>query len=156
MTSLNSVSLQHRGGFEKLNLETRAPAGVGFARQTVGVEDIAIEIDRTARRAVDGEAQPLGPLAQRIDRRAAISESGVSSSYCSIAVDAAVDPSAGPRRSTMTVLRPASDSASAINAPDMPAPTMTASHAISRVNGLDEIAGRRRADQIDPPVRRSR
>src|SRR3546814_16386115 len=79
-----------------------------------------------------------------------------SSDVCSSDLDAAVDPSAGPRRSTMTVVSPASDSASAINAPDTPAPTTIASHAISRVKGLDEIAGRRRADQIDRPGRRSR
>src|SRR3546814_3933972 len=60
MASLDPVALQHRGGFEKLDLETRAPAGVGFARQAVGVEDIAVEIDGTARRADDGEAQSLG------------------------------------------------------------------------------------------------
>src|SRR3546814_7638529 len=60
MASLDPGALQHRGGFEKLDLETRAPAGVGFARQAVGVEDIAVEIDGTARRADDGEAQSLG------------------------------------------------------------------------------------------------
>src|SRR3546814_6670895 len=70
MASLDPVALQHRGGFEKLDLETRAPAGVGFARQAVGVEDISVEIDGTARRADDGEAQSLGSLAQHLDRLA--------------------------------------------------------------------------------------
>jgi hypothetical protein len=88
--------------------------------------------------------------------RSAIKVNGVSSSYCSIAVEAAVDPSAGPRRSTTTIFRPASDNASAISAPDTPAPTTTTSHVMSRVSGWAAMAGRRRANQIDWPVRRSR
>src|SRR3546814_14623238 len=46
MASLDPVALQHRGGFEKLDLETRAPAGVGLAPQAVRGADIAGEIEK--------------------------------------------------------------------------------------------------------------
>ena len=83
-------------------------------------------------------------------------ESGVSISYCSNAVDAAVEPWIAPRLSTIATFKPASLSASAIIEPEMPAPTTRMSHDTGALKGDDGMEGKRRSNQTDLPVRRSR
>lgn len=63
MASLDPISLLHRSGLEQFDFEARASPGVGFERKPASIEDIAVEIDRAARRTIDGKDQPFGPFA---------------------------------------------------------------------------------------------